>query len=171
MNSAARQLRRPHRGFDSLEQEVFLNLWRTYDRLRVLEEELFGRFGLTAQQFNVLRLLAGAHPESLPTLELAGRLVSRAPDITRMIDKLVALGLVARTRPQDDRRLVHVAITESGLRRLEEIRGPLSECHRAQLGHLSRHDLDELIRLLEAARAPHEPERSRWRPEAKPDGV
>ncbi len=66
----------PH--FDSPEQEVFLSLWRTYDRLRALEEELFGRHDLTPQQYNALRLLASQHPAKLRTLDLAGRLVSRA---------------------------------------------------------------------------------------------
>ena len=59
--------------FDSLEQEVFLNLWRTYDRLRIQEDELFGRFELTPQQYNVLRLLRASHPETVPTLTLAER--------------------------------------------------------------------------------------------------
>src|SRR5262245_66329636 len=80
--------------FDSLEQEVFLNLWRTYDRLRALEDELFGRFGLTAQQYNVLRLLKAQHPVTTPTLALANRLITRAPDITRMLDKLEQRGLI-----------------------------------------------------------------------------
>src|SRR5450755_4254427 len=79
---------RSGRRFDSLEQEVFLNLWRTYDRLRALEDELFSRYDLTPQQYNVLRLLKAEHPQALPTLVLANRLVSRAPDITRMLDKL-----------------------------------------------------------------------------------
>jgi DNA-binding MarR family transcriptional regulator len=82
--------------FDSLEQEVFLNLWRTYDRLRALEDELFGRYDLTPQQYNVLRLLRAGHPETQPTLALADRLVSRAPDITRMLDKLEGRSLIVR---------------------------------------------------------------------------
>src|SRR6059036_3586929 len=94
----------PARHFDSPEQEVFLNLWRTYDRLRLLEDELFGRHDLTAQQYNVLRLLRAGHPDTVPTLALAARLVSRAPDITRMLDKLEQRGLVARERPADNRR-------------------------------------------------------------------
>ena len=57
------------RPFDSLEQEVFLSLWRTYDRLRALEDELFGRYDLTPQQYNALRLLAGRHPETIRTLD------------------------------------------------------------------------------------------------------
>src|SRR5947199_10546258 len=87
--------------FDSPQQEAFLNLWRTYDRLRLLEDELFGRHGLTAQQYNTLRLLRAAYPEKVPTLNLAARLVSRAPDITRLIDKLAERGLADRQRRAD----------------------------------------------------------------------
>src|SRR5262245_22270781 len=79
--------------FDSPEQEAFLNLWRTYDRLRALEDDLFGRYELTGQQYNALRLLRAAHPEPVPTLALAARLISRAPDITRLLDRLEERGL------------------------------------------------------------------------------
>src|SRR5215831_12287434 len=96
------------RHFDSLEQEVFLNLWRTYDRLRALEEELFRKHDLTPQQYNALRLLRGEYPKTLPTLTLASRLVSRAPDITRMLDKLEQRGLIRRKRPADNRRVVRI---------------------------------------------------------------
>src|SRR5215475_9966901 len=100
------------RHFDSLEQEAFLNLWRTYDRLRALEDELFNRYELTAQQYNALRLLRAAAPGTLPTLNLAARLVSRAPDITRLLDRLNDRGLVQRERSTEDRRAVHVGITD-----------------------------------------------------------
>src|SRR5437660_7906776 len=106
--SAAQALSAKAGRFDSLEQEVFLNLWRTYDRLRALEDELFARFDLTPQQYNVLRLLRAVHPSTLPTLALADRLVSRAPDITRMLDKLEERGLVVRERPPENRRVVRV---------------------------------------------------------------
>src|SRR5438105_3458814 len=131
--------RRPATGrrFDSLEQEVFLNLWRTYDRLRALEEELFGRHGLTPQQYNALRLLRGVAPEPLPTLALAARLISRAPDITRLLDKLEQRGLVARERPADNRRVVRVGITLAGLALLKELDAPVRDCHARQLGHLT----------------------------------
>src|SRR6476469_1143603 len=84
------------RTFDSPEQEVFLNLWRTYDRLRELEDELFRRHDLTAQQYNALRLLRAVHPDGMPTLQLASRLISRAPDITRLLVKLEQRRLVRR---------------------------------------------------------------------------
>ncbi|HQU42515.1 MAG TPA: MarR family transcriptional regulator [Pirellulales bacterium] len=146
--------RRPH--FDSLEQEAFLNLWRTYDRLKALEEALFGEYGLTAQQYNALRLLRAEHPDSLPTLVIGSRLISRAPDITRLLDKLEERGLVSRRRDATNRRVVNVSITPAGLELLDVIAAPLAECHRRQLGHLSPGDLRSLIDLLAAARRPHE---------------
>jgi DNA-binding MarR family transcriptional regulator len=149
--------------FDSLEQEVFLNLWRTYDRLRALEDELFARYDLTPQQYNVLRLLRASAPEPVQTLTLADRLVSRAPDITRMLDKLERRGLITRQRPSDNRRVVRVQIAAAGLDLLTDIAEPLAECHRRQLGHLSQADLKSLARLLRAARLPHEDAGSSWR--------
>ncbi len=150
------------RRFDSLEQETFLNLWRTYDRLRALEDELFGRYDLTAQQYNALRLLRGQHPGSLPTLVLASKLVSRAPDITRLLDKLHERGLIFRERPPDNRRVVQVSITEAGLALLRQLDGEVRACHARQLGHLKRADLHALIELLRVARQPHELPDSDW---------
>jgi len=163
MTEPDRQTRSTRRGFDSLEQEVFLNLWRTYDRLRALEEALFAQFDLTPQQYNVLRILACAAPDGCQTLELASRLVSRAPDITRMLDKLAERNLIARHRPADNRRVVSVAITPDGFKLLDEIREPLAACHHRQLGHLSRKDLEQLVRLLHEVRDPHESDASSWR--------
>src|ERR1043165_9569890 len=112
---------RPRQRFDSAEQEAFLNLWRTYDRLRALEDELFSRHDLTAQQYIALRLLKAAHPQRVGTLALAGYLVSRAPDITRLLDKLFDRRLIDRERSEDDRRSVRVGITGTGLGLLEEL--------------------------------------------------
>ena len=151
------------RRFDSLEQEAFLSLWRTYDRLRALEDELFARYDLTPQQYNALRLLRHAHPAPVQTLDLAGRLVSRAPDITRMLDKLEQRGLVARDRPADNRRVVRIGITAAGIDLLDKLAEPLRDCHARQLGHLSRKDLEALVALLRAARLPHEGPDSPWR--------
>jgi DNA-binding MarR family transcriptional regulator/F0F1-type ATP synthase assembly protein I len=132
--STTRSPSRAARRFDSLEQEAFLNLWRTYDRLRAEEDALFGRCDLTPQQYNALRLLRGARPDGLPTLSLAARLVSRAPDITRLLDKLEARGLVARRRLPENRRVVQVAITDAGLELLAELDSSVRACHRRQLG-------------------------------------
>ncbi len=149
--------------FDSPEQEVFLNLWRTYDRLRTLEDELFDGFGLTPQQYNLLRLLKAEHPEPIPTLRLASRLVSKAPDITRMLDKLAQHGWIVRDRPAGNRRVVQVRITEAGIALVRSIAGPLRDCHHRQLGHMAPDDLKALADLLRLARRPHEGPDSPWR--------
>lgn len=149
--------------FDSLEQEAFLNVWRTYDRLRSLEDELFEQFGLTPQQYNVLRLLQAQYPGGYQTLQLAARLVSRAPDITRMIDKLVERGWVERLRHAENRRVVEIRATEAGLARLRQIADRLHECHSRQLGHMSAADLKQLCSLLRLARGPHETPDSPWK--------
>jgi len=159
----------PRRGFDSLQQEAFLNLWRTYDRMRAFEDDLFSSHGLTAQQYNALRLLRAEHPATLPTLVVAARLVSRAPDITRLLDKLQERGLVKRERPAGNRRVVEVGITTAGLELLEKLAGQVRECHQRQMGHLSHAQLRELIALLEAARRPHEDPSGAFCPEVRTD--
>lgn len=148
--------------FDSPEQEVFLNLWRTYDRLRALEDEVFARHGLTAQQYNALRLLRAAHPRPVPTLALAGRLVSRAPDITRLLDRLAERGLIDRTRPAENRRTVMVGISPAGIELLDALAVEVRDCHARQLGHLDAGEMSKLVMLLKKARGPHEPSDSTW---------
>jgi DNA-binding MarR family transcriptional regulator len=157
-NSSKRRARQ----FDSPLQEAYLHLWRTYDRLRILEDELFGQHDLTAQQYNALRLLRGEHPESLPTLAIAQRLISRAPDITRLLDKLEQRGFVARERLANNRRVVKVGITPAGLALLGTLDEPVRKCHERQLGHLSETQITELIGLLRIARQPHEEESGSW---------
>lgn len=152
-----------HRRFDSPEQEAFLGLWRTFDRLRAMEEELFARYDLTPQQYNALRLLRGAHPDTLRTTDLTERLVSRAPDTTRLLDKLAERGLIERRRSEANRREVRVGITAAGGTLLDELQEPLRACHARQLGHLTRAELRDLTALLRAARLPHEDADSSWR--------
>ncbi len=149
--------------FDSLEQEVFLGLWRTYDRLRMLEDELFTQFDLTPQQYNILRLLQAHQPEGLKTLQLASRLVSRAPDITRMLDKLESRGLIVRERRTDNRRVVEVKITPAGSTLVNDVAEPLTQCHSQQLGHMPQAALKRLAALLRTARKPHELGTSYWK--------
>jgi len=142
--------------FDSLEQEAYLNLWRTYDRLRALEDELFSRYGITAQQYNALRLLREVLPTGLPTLALAKKLISRAPDITRLLNKLVERNLIERERKVSNRRVVEVRITPSGVRLLKELDPLVADTNARQLGHLSQSELRSLIEALRQARRPHE---------------
>lgn len=154
---------RPTRRFDSPEQEAYLTLWRAYDRLRAIEAEVLDRWQLSAQQYNVLRLLQAAHPQAQPTLRVAARLISRAPDITRMVQKLAARGLIRRQRTPADRRTLLLAITPAGLELLDAIAEPLRAGHVRQLGHLSPAEMRTLTGLLRKAGSPHEPQGSPWR--------
>ncbi len=147
--------------FDSPQQQAYLQMWRTYDRLKVIEDELFLDYGITAQQYNALRLLQAAS-EPVPTLTLAARLISRAPDVTRLLDRLETMRYVRRSRLPNDRRVVGVEITGQGRRLLAQIAAPLRSCHRRQLGHLSRPELAQLVRLLRKAGKPHEDDDSPW---------
>jgi DNA-binding MarR family transcriptional regulator len=150
------------RQFDSLQQEVYLSLWRTYDRLKALEDELFSEWKITPQQYNVLRLLENAEPDGLPTLAISSRLISRAPDITRMLDRLEEREWVTRSRSDEDRRSVYVHITAAGKKLLREIAKPLKELHLRQVGHMKAADLKQLSDLLQQARQVHESESSEW---------
>jgi DNA-binding MarR family transcriptional regulator len=117
---------------------------------------------LTAQQYNALRLLDRKHPEPMPTSAIAQRLISRAPDITRLLDRLEQRGLVARNRPPENRRVVQISITPAGINLLAELARPVRECHAKQLGHLPAEQLKKLIDLLRLVRRPHEESDSLW---------
>lgn len=153
---------RHQRHYDSLEQEAYLNLWRTYDRLKALEEELFNGYELSAQQYNALRLLRAAEPAGMTVQGIGGKLISRAPDMTRMLDRLEQRGWIARTRRADNRRVVDVHITEPGIHLLDQLAQPILDVHRRQLGHLDPTKLRTLVQLLADARQPLEDEDSPW---------
>ncbi|MCO8123463.1 MarR family transcriptional regulator [Stieleria sp. TO1_6] len=142
--------------FDSLEQEVFLNLWRTYDRVKSLEDEVFAAVSLSAQQYNALRLLKSVYPNAMPTLVLGGRLISRAPDMTRLLDRLEKRGLLVRERRAENRRVVEVRITDEGRSLLNQIHDAVQQSHQKQFGHMSKKALCQLADLLRQARQPHE---------------
>jgi len=152
-----------HRRFDSLAQEVYLSLWRTYDRLKAFEDELFSDYGLSAQQYNTLRLLEAAAPTAITVQHLADKLISRAPDMTRLLDRLEDRGWIARLRPPENRRVVQVTLTPSGQSLLEALSLKVQACHSRQLGHLTKTQQQQLIQLLAAARQPHELDGSPWK--------
>lgn len=156
---AAAQTRLPRSApsaFDSLEQEAYLQLWRTYDRLRELDERVFQRHGITAQQYNALRILKSVRPGALSTSAVGARLVSRAADMTRLLDKLEERGLVTRKRCAENRRVVYVSITAAGVAVVNRLAADVQRLGKHQLGHLDRRTLWTLIDILSLARAPHE---------------
>ncbi|HSJ15547.1 MAG TPA: MarR family transcriptional regulator [Longimicrobiales bacterium] len=108
--------------------------------------------GVTLQQYNVLRILRGAHPQPLPTLEIGERLIEQMPGITRLLDRLEEKGLVRRERSADDRRLVHGSITEAGLSLLEEMDGRVDQADEEAVSGLTAEQAQMLVALLECVR-------------------
>lgn len=134
------------------EEAAFLDLLRTTDMLSrglipVLKTE-----DLSATQYNVLRILRGA-PEGLPCGEIGSRMITRDPDVTRLLDRLEKRGLISRCRETRDRRTVVTRITPAGLKMLARLDKPVKAGHHRQLGHLGRERLSALIELLRAARS------------------
>jgi DNA-binding MarR family transcriptional regulator len=142
------------RPFESPEQEAALNLVRTQDHLSHEFDRLFGEHGISAPQYNVLRILRGMGGDGVCCQEVAGKMVTRMPDITRLVDRLEQAGLVRRARTAQDRRMVLVQITDAGKKLLAGLDKPVVELHRSLLGHLSATELKELNRLLVKARQP-----------------
>src|SRR5690242_18096409 len=137
---------------DCPEEAAFLELVRTTDLLsrglvRVLKTE-----DLSSTQYNVLRILRGA-PEGLPCGEIANRMITRDPDVTRLLDRLEKRELISRNREEKDRRTVLTRITPAGLKVLACLDEPIQTAHRKQLGHLGRERLRELAELMGLARS------------------
>lgn len=135
------------------EVEAFLNLQRTADALLRGIEAVLKPFGLSPTQYNVLRILRGAGPEGLACRHIGDRMLTRDPDITRLLDRLEARKLVSRTREQKDRRVLTTRVTEAGLEILKQLDAPIAQAHRKQLGHLGEARLRTLSSLLELARS------------------
>ena len=145
------QIKQP-RPFASPEAEAFVNVLRTASLLMGGLVELLRPYDLTQPQYNVLRILRGAGAEGLPSGEVGARMVSREPDMTRLLDRMEARGLVTRARGTVDRRVVTVRLTDQGRRIVDALDVPVTELHARQLGHLSADELQALSGLLERAR-------------------
>lgn len=139
------------RPFDLPEQEAALNLLRTSDLVQNRFLRLFRQFGLTPSQYNVLRILRG-EAKPMPCLEIAERMIQVVPAITGLIDRLEKQALVQRDRSTEDRRVIFIALTDSGKKILAQLDEPVRNLHQELLGHMSGTELKELSRLLEKAR-------------------
>ncbi|HEV2646808.1 MAG TPA: MarR family transcriptional regulator [Acidobacteriaceae bacterium] len=144
--------RKPHRQ-SCPEESTFLELSRTADLLSRPIASLLKSQELSLTQYNVLRILRGT-PEGLPCGEIANRMITRDPDITRLLDRLEKRTLIARFRDSKDRRLVMASISPEGLKLLSTLDAPVRQRHQDQLGHLKKKHLNALIELLQLARKP-----------------
>jgi DNA-binding MarR family transcriptional regulator len=153
MTTQLRDEIRQSKPFASLEHEAHLSIERTAAVLTHAMAEALKARGVTPAQYNVLRILRGAGPAGLCRGEVRDRLVAQVPDVTRLLDRLEAAGLVERERGTEDRRFVTTRITAEGLRLLELLDQPVDELHRGLLGHLDGDELKILISLLAKVRS------------------
>ncbi|HEV2880102.1 MAG TPA: MarR family transcriptional regulator [Pyrinomonadaceae bacterium] len=138
--------------FGSLEDEAFLNVLRTAEAFLWREAEFLKPYEITLSQYNVLRILRGAEPVGLICREISERMIARDPDVTKLLDRLEARGLVRRERQEKDRRVIIVRITSEGLDLVKEIDEPVLKMTENLLAHLGERKLKTLIELLEEAR-------------------
>lgn len=143
--SKARQIAGP-------EELAFLELLRTTDMLSRGLTQVLKTEDLSANQYNVLRILRGA-PAGLACGEIGNRMITRDPDITRLLDRLEKRTLISRCRETRDRRLVTARISAEGLELLARLNESVREAHRRQLGHLGRERLRALTLLMRDSRA------------------
>lgn len=134
------------------EEVAFLDLARTTDMLSRPLAQLLKTEDLSPPQYNILRILRGS-PDGLNCREIGNRMITRDPDITRLLDRLEKRGLISRNRDSEDRRVVLARITAAGLHLLDGLDQPISDLHRKLLGHLGLPRLRTLARLLEACRS------------------
>ncbi len=133
-------------------EEVIPEILKTAGIVRRRIARLLDPFGITPQQYNVLRILRGAGPEGLPTLDIGDRLLEETPGITRLIDRMEAHGWAARERSREDRRLVRCRLTPQGAELLDRI-DPVVEAAPAEvLSGMGEEDAEVLRRLLAAIR-------------------
>ena len=142
--------------FEHPEEEAYLNLLRTTAVLYGEFDRVLKHHGLSEPQYNLLRILRGIGGCGAPCTEIGSRMISRVPDVTRLVDRLEAAGLVERCRISGDRRVVQINITEKGLKRLADMDEPVLQLNKDLLRHMTRVELDELSRLLVKAR--HRPD-------------
>lgn len=134
--------------FESTAQETFLNLLLVADHLREKLERICAKHGITGGQYNILRILRGVYPEGHPRCEISARLLERAPDVTRMVDRLEKEGLVERERSAEDRRLSLTRITKKGLKLIDKMTPEMEEVVKT-FGKFTKQELQVVSEICE----------------------
>ncbi|HLP27816.1 MAG TPA: hypothetical protein VK147_04185 [Candidatus Didemnitutus sp.] len=135
--------------FSSPYQEAMLAVMVCADRLNRSMDETCERYGITAAQYNVLRILRGVYPDGHPRCEIITRMIHVAPDVTRLIDRLEKLDLAERTKSQHDLRLSVTMITQRGLDLLESIQPEINEIEKQLSAGLTEKEAGQLADLCD----------------------
>lgn len=135
--------------FESEDLAVILNIFVTSYFLRSKHDEVFQRYGLTMPQYNVLRILKGNYPEGYSRCEIISRMVEPAPDVTRIVDRLVKEKLAERYYSEEDKRLSLTRITEKGIELLNKIKPDIDELNNLISSKLTNNEKKKLSEMLE----------------------
>lgn len=154
MSSGLREELRQAKPFKSVHEEAHLNIVRTAAVLTDEFERMIKPHGITATQYNVLRILRGSDKHGLCRNEVRDRLLTRMPDATRLLDRMERAGLISRERETDDRRLVTTRLTKKGRQIVDELDAAVARQHRSRLQHMSEKQLTALNELLTLVRNP-----------------
>jgi DNA-binding MarR family transcriptional regulator len=138
--------------FRTLHEEAALNVVRTSAMLSDTFERVLKPYGITGTQYNVLRILRGSEPNGLCRNEIRDRMLTRMPDVTRLLDRMEDAGLIARAREDDDRRMVRTRITSQGRRLVDDLDAVVDREHQRIFGALNKEELRRLIGQLSAVR-------------------
>jgi len=165
MSLDVKQVGQAPRAMKSVEQEVFLNILKAADVLAAELADVLKPSGLSPTQYNVLRILRGKHAgccsgghadpgaKGIPCREIGERMITRDPDITRLLDRLEDRGLITRGRDSADRRVINIRISQAGLELIATLDQPVLDLHKRQLAHLGEENLKQLAALLEEVRS------------------
>jgi DNA-binding MarR family transcriptional regulator len=143
---------RQRKPFTSPQEEALLSIVRTASVISSQFEQLLKPYGISSTQYNVLRILRGAEPEGLCRNELRDRMLTKMPDVTRLLDRMEEAGFVARARGTDDRRLVSTRITAKGRRLVDDLDAIVQSEHKRLCRQLSAQHVRTLTDLLTAVR-------------------
>ena len=154
MTTALRDDIKQTKPFKSLYEETDLNIVRTAYVLIDAFEAAIKSYGITATQYNVLRILRGAGDKGLCRNDVRDRLLNRMPDATRLLDRMERSGLISRSREAEDRRLVTTRLTKKGKQLVDQLDPLVARQHKSRLGHMSEKQLTTLNTLLTQVRNP-----------------
>jgi DNA-binding MarR family transcriptional regulator len=155
MPSDLRDEIRQGRPFRSRQEEAYLSLVRTAAVLTDAFDQMLKPYGISGTQYNVLRILRGAGADGLCRNEVRDRLLTRMPDVTRLLDRMEEAGLVTRERSSEDRRMVTTRLTAEGQRLVDRLDDVVRQEHERLLGHVDERRLAALVETLAAIRTPH----------------
>jgi DNA-binding MarR family transcriptional regulator len=138
--------------FKSIHQKVILNLLFTANWIENKQRELFEPFGITGQQYNILRILRGQYPNRINGAEIRSRMLDKNSDVSRLLDRLISKNLIDRTSCPNDKRASHIGISDTGLLLLKQLDTEIERSEKKILPHLSKEELTLLSNLLDRGR-------------------